>query len=121
LSGKKKVARNLGSDESSAFWRAVKEDALAVRALAEWKRAGISDSDVAVSPPETKMAKNKSTKTKKRSLAKKPEDGVELMLEGKVFIVEALNGEVTKTELDGELVLRCVVDVLRRALDYKSA
>jgi hypothetical protein len=66
------------------------------------------------------MTKNKTTKTKKRSLAKKPEDRVELMLEGKVFIVEALNGEVTKTELDGELVLRCVVDVLGRALEDRS-
>lgn len=41
----KKVLRNLGDDESRAFWAAVKADALAVGKLPEWKRAGVSSNN----------------------------------------------------------------------------
>lgn len=50
--------------------------------------------------------------------AKKTEvkDGMDLVLEGKVFIVTTENGKVTKEPLDGTLVLECVLAALKKGL-----
>lgn len=57
----------------------------------------------------------KKSKTPKKT-TKKSEDKIEFVLEGKVFLVETTNGKVTKTEIDGELVLKSAIAVLRQAL-----
>lgn len=47
----------------------------------------------------------------------KKKDGMELSLEGKVFILDTKDGKTTKEELDGELVLKCVMEILKKSLD----
>lgn len=58
---------------------------------------------------------------KAKKAAKKNErtdapDGIEFVLEGKVFVVDTKNGKSTREELDGKLVLEALVDVVRRSL-----
>lgn len=55
---------------------------------------------------KAKPAAKKSNKT----------DEMKLELEGKVFVVDTIDGKTTRTELKGDLVLKCVLQVLQKAL-----
>ncbi len=49
----------------------------------------------------------------------KKDDSLSLELDGKVFIVEKTNGVITKTELDAELVLKCLSNLIEQAITMK--
>lgn len=68
----------------------------------------------------TKM-RNTRMKTKAKSKRKaKTTDSLAFELDGAVYIVETTNGKVTRSPLDGEVVLKTLVCVLEKALDeYK--
>ncbi len=55
---------------------------------------------------------------KKKAAKKKPvKSEVFLELDGKVYIVEKLNGiEIEKNELEGNIVLRCILQCLKDSL-----
>lgn len=55
---------------------------------------------------KTKKTKNKET------------DGCGFELEGKVYVWEIKDGKKTSTELDGQLVLKCLLHTLEQSLDY---
>lgn len=62
---------------------------------------------------------NKKTSLKKKVSAPAPKDELLFELDGHVYIVEKADGKVTqRTELDGKLVLECIMTVLKQSLDY---
>lgn len=53
-------------------------------------------------------------------MKKKKKDSLKLRLDGKVWIIDRTNGKKTKTELDGKLVLKCLISVIEQSVrDYK--
>lgn len=50
-------------------------------------------------------------------MSKKKKDSLKLRLDGKIWIIDRSNGKKTKTELDGKLVLQCLVSVIEQSLD----
>ena len=58
-------------------------------------------------------------KSVKKVRKTKKKDSLSFQLDGKVFIIETTKGKTTKTELEGKVVLECLVAILHQALEEK--
>jgi hypothetical protein len=52
-----------------------------------------------------------------KTKTRKPKDKIELVLDGKVYVVETTNGKVVKKQLNGKMVLSALMAIVEQGLD----